>query len=906
MQGVYSESTIANAAVEVNATPAKRDISPKDLVRRIRRSPETLVWQETVDWLRRELKCDRALVYVCDSPTSGKVIAASQAKGWTPMVAETIPMIAFGMETAAEYLEKELCLVEDASAAGVPPYQAQLLSCWQVKTSAAAAIVSENEDGEEILWGLLVVQQCHIEDSPATANSWQTSQIHLLHDIARNLGSRVQINALRERSMAQIQAERKVSRIVERLRQQTDRRQLLQMVTQEVRQLLKVDRTVIYQFAEDWSGQFVAESLGNEDLRPVDLNCWTDSYLCENKGGRYRHGDTSKVADIHEANLSACYIDLLEEMGVRSYTVVPILSGTNLWGLLGAYQSKVRQWSDQEVGWIKQIVGTISASLRQAEYSVEIDRQSRVIASLHQKERDIRQAIFRLHETTSYQSFIPLAARDLRALLDVDRLAIARFTSENDAKIEFTAVRGDWRQERLSGENWLSVLHPAEDFTAWLKVWGEGEMTPIKGSIDDHSLTLSEREHLRSLGIADYAIVPVYAGKWLWGWLGAYHYTDGVTSTQFDLEIQQYFANRIGSNINNIEIVQQLELQTQQTIAISQREKEEREKLQQQAIALLRSIRPALDGDLTVRLPITQNEIGTIADAYNNTLKSLQEIVTDVQSASSQVAKISSESRESIARLTMRSQEQLNELDRALIEVEEVAAYSKKVTEDVREINNAVRQANYTVKTGDNAMQRTVESITQIRDTVAQTGQKIKQLSESSQKISKVVSLIGNFATQTNVLAMNAAIEATRAGEYGRGFAVVADEVRALARQSANAAKDIENLVAEIQTETSEVSAAMERGIAEVVGGSNLVSETQISLQEIVVATNRIEALVGEIDLTIATQTTKSQQVTQTVTLTAIAATQTSAETELMAVQIEQLESTAITLQENAQKFKVK
>ena len=133
---------------------------------------------------------------------------------------------------------------------------------------------------------------------------------------------------------------------------------------------------------------------------------------------------------------------------------------------------------------------------------------------------------------------------------------------------------------------------------------------------------------------------------------------------------------------------------------------------------------------------------------------------------------------------------------------------------------------------GGKAMDRTVESIVQLRETVGETAKKVKRLGESSQQISKVISLINQIALQTNLLAINASIEAARAGEEGRGFAVVAEEVGQLAAQSAAATKEIEQIVENIQLETSQVVEAMELGTTQVVEGTHLVEEAKQSLEQ--------------------------------------------------------------------------
>jgi methyl-accepting chemotaxis protein PixJ len=192
-----------------------------------------------------------------------------------------------------------------------------------------------------------------------------------------------------------------------------------------------------------------------------------------------------------------------------------------------------------------------------------------------------------------------------------------------------------------------------------------------------------------------------------------------------------------------------------------------------------------------------------------------------------------------------------------------------------------------------------------IRQTVAETAKKVKRLGESTQKISKVVNLISSFADQTNLLALNASIEAAHAGEQGRGFAVVADEVRNLARQSAEATAEIEKVVAEIQSETNDVVAAMEQGTEQVVMGTKLVEETRQSLNRIAAASEQIGRLVEAIAKATEEQTEVSEVVSQAMTGIAAIANETSSSATDVSASFKELLAVAQALQESVGKFKV-
>jgi methyl-accepting chemotaxis protein PixJ len=337
----------------------------------------------------------------------------------------------------------------------------------------------------------------------------------------------------------------------------------------------------------------------------------------------------------------------------------------------------------------------------------------------------------------------------------------------------------------------------------------------------------------------------------------------------------------------------------------ARQQQEAKEFLQNRALELLMEVGPLRQGDLTIRAKVTEDEIGTVADSYNATINSLRKIVTQVQEAASQVGSTAGSSEGSVQQLAGDALKQAEAVQNALNQIDEMTQSIQTVAQSAQAAEQAVQVASQTVHEGDEAMNRTVEGILAIRETVAETAKKVKQLGESSQKISKVVNLIGTFAAQTNLLALNASIEAARAGEEGRGFAVVADEVRSLARQSAKATAEIEELVASIQTETNEVVAAMEAGTQQVVSGTQLVEETRQSLNQIAEASDQISNLVQAIAKATVIQSQASNVVSETITDVAGIATNTSSRATEVLAAFQDLINVAKDLQGTVGRFKL-
>ncbi|NEP08802.1 MAG: HAMP domain-containing protein [Symploca sp. SIO2C1] len=341
------------------------------------------------------------------------------------------------------------------------------------------------------------------------------------------------------------------------------------------------------------------------------------------------------------------------------------------------------------------------------------------------------------------------------------------------------------------------------------------------------------------------------------------------------------------------------------TEKLAQEQRRSKEELQKRALELLIEVEPVSQGDLTIEAKVTEDEIGTIADSYNATVANLRKIVTQVQTAATQVAETTSTNEPVVQSLSAEALRQAEEIGVALERVQEMAQLVEVVAISAQQAEKAVQQAAQTVEEGDANMNRTVDGIIAIRETVAESAKKVKHLGESSQKISKVVNLISNFAEQTNMLALNASIEAAQAGKEGRGFAIIAQEVRKLAKQSEQATIDIEKLVAELQEETNEVIATMETGTDEVVTGTKLVDETRQSLNKITAASAQINQLVEAIAQSTVLQSRVSEIVTETMTDVASIASQTSIEANAVSSSFEQLRQVAKALQKEVGQFKV-
>ncbi len=330
-----------------------------------------------------------------------------------------------------------------------------------------------------------------------------------------------------------------------------------------------------------------------------------------------------------------------------------------------------------------------------------------------------------------------------------------------------------------------------------------------------------------------------------------------------------------------------------------------REELQRQVIRLLDDVEGAARGDLTVEAEVTADVLGAVADAFNLTIHNLREIVAQVKRTAKQVNKSSTDS-ELFARNNSRDALRMaEELAVTLNSVQVMTESIQRVAENAREAEEVAHTSSVTALKGGEAVERTVAGILQIRETVSETTRKVKRLAEASQEISKIVALISQIASRTNLLALNASIQAARAGEAGRGFAIVADEVRQLADRSAKSLKEIEQIVLQIQSETGSVMTAMEEGIQQVIDVTDRSEQAKRSLEDIIDVSNHINTLVRSITGDTVQQQENSKAVSQVMQSVELTAQETSQESQRVAGSLQNLVGISRDLLSSVERFHI-
>ncbi|MEH2289258.1 GAF domain-containing protein [Nostoc sp.] len=881
---------------------------------RVRHSQEPeKIYRTTLVELRQLFKCDRLAIYRFDSNWSGEFIAESVGSDWVPLVGPDIRTVwedeHLQQTQGGRYGNNETFVVNDIYTVGHAQCHIDLLEQFQVKAYTIAPIFAGNK-----LWGLLGAYQ---NSGP---RQWNSEEVRLLTKLGIQLGLSVQqseyIEELRTKNAElarTAEGERALTKLAEKIRQAQELDTIFRNALPELRSQLQCDRLAVYRFNPDWGGEFIAESVNREWIAlvgPDIKTVWEDEHLQQTQGGRYRNNETFVINDVYTAGHAQCHLKILEQFQVRAYIITPIIAGNHLWGLLGAYQNDgPRQWQENEVNLVAKIGTQFGVAVQQSQYLQQTLSKNEELIKL--AEREVANARFsyrlpsRLTEMAQSHGdvleFVQFATYELRQLLKADRVGVYRFDPDWSGEFVVESVSGDW--PKLVGTSLAKVRD------TYLQYNKGGRYVRKESLRVDNIYTVGHEEcHVQLLelwGTKAYMIAPIFQENRLWGLMGVYQNSAPRQWEQSEEDVLNQTSVQIGVALNLAEYLKQMRIQEQQLAEAAERERTAREKLQQGAIRVLMALEPSFRGDLTVRAPLSEDEIGTIADGYNTTIQSLRDLVRQVQIAAGRVSETSSSNTTSVVKLSDQAQQQVERLERALEQLQMMVTSTQVVAADAQRVGQAVQRANNTVQAGDSLMERTVDGILEIRETVSETAKKIKRLGEASQKISKVVSLIENFATQTNLLALNAAIEATRAGEYGKGFAVVADEVRSLAYQSASATTEIERLVEEIQSGTNEVTQAMEVGISQVVQGSKLIDETRHSLSAIVAATNEIGGLVQGITQAVSTQSQQSQILTEAMSDVSAIARKTSESAIHISESFEELLTTSQQLETSVSQFKV-
>jgi len=329
------------------------------------------------------------------------------------------------------------------------------------------------------------------------------------------------------------------------------------------------------------------------------------------------------------------------------------------------------------------------------------------------------------------------------------------------------------------------------------------------------------------------------------------------------------------------------------------------ERNQAAILQLLDELADLAEGDLTVHASVTENFTGAIADSINFAIDQTRGLVSNINSLTVQVVKAAEDSRGIAGELASSSENQAKEIGAASTSINDMAVSIEHVSSNAAESAAVAERAVEIANNGAHVVQDTIHGMDNIRSQIQETSKRIKRLGESSQEIGDIVSLINDIADQTNILSLNAAIQASMAGDAGRGFAVVADEVQRLAERSSAATKQIAALVKTIQTDTNEAVISMEQTTAEVVDGARRAQDAGVALEEIEGVSTSLAELIQNISNAARQQAVTAGTVSNTMNVIQQITSHTAESTDSTATSISDLAQMANQMRSSVEGFKL-
>jgi twitching motility protein PilJ len=320
---------------------------------------------------------------------------------------------------------------------------------------------------------------------------------------------------------------------------------------------------------------------------------------------------------------------------------------------------------------------------------------------------------------------------------------------------------------------------------------------------------------------------------------------------------------------------------------------------------LLDEMMDLADGDLTVEATVTEDITGAIADSVNQAVEEMRGLVTTINETSVRVSASAQETRATAMHLSEASDHQRDQIVNASEIVKRMSETMGQMAEQASSSVSVARESVDIALEGGQTVRATIEGMDNIREQIQETSKRIKRLGESSQEIGNIVELIEDIADQTNILALNAAMQAAMAGEAGRGFAVVADEVQRLAERSTNATKQIEALVKTIQADTNEAVISMEASTTEVVAGAERAEAAGEALKRIEQVSGQIAGQIEKIAGDAAAQSSDAKSINDTMNVIQEITNQTSEGTNQTSQSIEMLAAMSEELRNTVARFRL-
>ncbi len=628
-----------------------------------------------------------------------------------------------------------------------------------------------------------------------------------------------------------------------------DVEQVFNQALDDARNILQVERMVIYRFQLDGSGYISHESVASDWPRALN-NSIEDACIPKALLDGYLSDRVVPTNDVFNAGFHPDHLKLMHRLKIKANLVVPILHAGRLFGLLIAHHCATSHaWQETEISFMRQLAAQLGVTLDRVTFVQSREAQ----AERSQFLRDITLQLTQADSSEGVLAQLPLL--QIRQMLKADRVLLYRFDQTWKGTITAESVGDGW--PRALG----AQIHDPCFEKNYVEKYKRGRVQATS-NIYAAGLTTCHLNQLEPFAVKANLVAPIMQGEQLLGLLIAHQCSAPRTWEQIEIDSFAQIANQIALALDRSRLLEQREAATKEALFLATEQRQQKETLNRQLTKLLGQVEEAAMGNLTVRAEVTTGEIGTVADFFNSIVENLGQIVTTVKESATRVSSAIGEDEVAILQLASVALKQAEETTRTLHSMEEMTLSIQAVADNARQAATVASHASTTAAAGGTAMDLTVQNILSLREMLGDTAKKMKRLGESSQQISKVVGMIEKIALQTNLLSINAGIEAARAGQDGQGFSVVAEEIGELAAKSGLATGEIEMIVNSIQMETAQVIEAMEQSTAKVVEGTRLVGDAKQSLNQMLQVSQQIDQLVNSISEATVSQTQTSQTVT--------------------------------------------
>ncbi|MEL7035873.1 MAG: GAF domain-containing protein [Cyanobacteria bacterium J06592_8] len=847
------------------------------------------VFDLLVDQVRQVFKTDQVLIYQYHQNGSGEVISESVANHLPKFLGKTIDNAAFSEADLKILQRKRVYPITDldncelnAQLSNFQPYQKLL----DAKTHLIAPLVASTQ-----LHGLLIINDANPK------RVWENSELDFVKQLTAQVSLALDQLIARQQQEAVAQQERRLNQISAVIQDSLNLEEIFNIVVGETRVVLNADRAIIYQFDREWdssatltvNGKIVAESV--DPKFPSALNSQLYDPGSNHDIKPYRQGYVTAIADIQQGTFSRDHLRQLANLNVKAKLVAPIIAKQRLHGLLIVHNcSETQDWKLHEINFVRQLAVYVGHAVNQT----FLQQQQQATKQAKQ----INEICCHIRQTLNPKEICRTAVEELLELMSADRLVMYQPNQSKQSSVIAEAVRVRSGYLKISDFS-TQIPHPKDE---GLEKLAQGKEV-LLSDLTDVELT-TQYHQLRQWQVKTALMIPVFVNQTLYV-IETHHCSEVHYWRESEIELFKQVGLQVGYALEQAQLLE--EVQQSRTLAeqMMSEQQQQKQHLQAQIETFLTEIEDSFGGDLTVRAQVKEGVMGTVADFFNATLESLQQLVAQVEQSAKVVTITVAEREQDVENLSCETVQQTKAILAVVDQIHELTQSIEAVAASAQGAQTQVQIVAEILQKGDQAMNRTVEGILTLEKTIRMTARKVKNLGESSQKISRIVKLINEFASQTHVLALNASVEASRMNHTDSGFAMVANEVRTLAEQSGNATAEIEEMIGEIQTEIAEVMQAMKIGFKRVQQETEMVQKTRKTLTEIVQASNQTHEFVNQIAGSARHQTETSTQLSETMQQVAAIAHASSQQSVQVRQAFAQLMQVAAELQDGVSQFKV-